>query len=167
MITVDNRFGVVAKLTSRYVVVRSLDGIEAVVPNETLVTTTVLNHSYTSREIQVAVPVRVSYDSDVERAMALMVEAARAQPRVLKGHNEPVATLARFGESGIDLELGVWINDPENGQGNLKSALNLAILRLFRANEIRIPYPQRDLNIIGGLDALAPPGAPRDRSNPT
>ena len=85
MITVDNRFGVVAKLTARYVVVRSLDGIEAVVPNETLVTTTVLNHSYTSREIRVAVPVQVSYDSDVERALALMEEAARAQPRVLKG----------------------------------------------------------------------------------
>ncbi len=93
MITVDNRFGVVAKLTARYVVVRSLDGIEAVVPNETLVTTTVLNHSYTSREIRVAVPVQVSYDSDVERALALMEEAARAQPRVLKGPNEPMATV--------------------------------------------------------------------------
>jgi small-conductance mechanosensitive channel len=165
MITVDNRFGVVAKLTSRYVVVRSLDGIEAVVPNETLVTTTVLNHSYTSREIRVAVPVQVSYDSDVERAMALMVEAAHAQPRVLKGPNEPVAALARFAENGIDLELGVWISDPENGQGNLKSALNLAILRLFRANDIRIPFPQRDLNIIGGLEALAPSRCRRDGSN--
>ncbi len=163
MITVDNRFGVVAKLTARYVVVRSLDGIEAVVPNETLVTTTVLNHSYTSREIRVAVPVQVSYDSDVERALALMEEAARAQPRVLKGPNEPAATVARFGESGIDLELGVWINDPENGQGNLKSALNLAILRLFRANDICIPYPRRDLNIVGGLDALTASARPRER----
>ncbi len=54
MITVDNRFGVVAKVTSRYVVVRGLDGIEAIVPNETLVTTTVLNHSYTSRDVRVA-----------------------------------------------------------------------------------------------------------------
>jgi len=164
MITVDNRFGVVAKLTARYVVVRSLDGVEAVVPNETLVTTTVLNHSYTSREIRVAVPVQVSYDSDVERALALMEEAARAEPRVLKAPHEPSATLARFSESGVDLELGVWINDPENGQGNLKSALNLAILRLFRANEIRIPNPQRDLNIVGGLGALASFGGPR---NPT
>jgi small-conductance mechanosensitive channel len=163
MITVDNRFGVVAKLTARYVVVRSLDGIEAVVPNETLVTTTVLNHSYTSREIRVAVPVQVSYDSDVERALVLMEEAARAQSRVLKGPNEPMATVVRFGESGIDLELGVWINDPENGQGNLKSALNLAILRLFRTNEIRIPYPQRELNIVGGLEAFAPSVGPRDR----
>lgn len=162
MITVDNRFGVVAKLTSRYVVVRSLDGIEAVVPNETLVTTTVLNHSYTSRDIRVMVPVSVSYDSDVERALALMEEAARAQPRVLKAPNEPIASLARFGENGMDLELGVWINDPENGQGNLKSALNLAILKLFRANDIRIPSPQRDVNIVGGVEALTPLARPRD-----
>src|SRR4030095_2703860 len=104
--------------------------------------------------------VLVSYDSDVERALALMEEAARAQPRVLKGPNEPLATVARFGESGIDLELGVWINDPENGQGNLKNALNLAVLRLFRANEIRIPYPQRELNIVGGLEALASTAGP-------
>ena len=71
--------------------------------------------------------------------------------------------VARFGDNGIDLELGVWINDPENGQGNLKSALNLAILRLFRTNEIRIPYPQRELNIVGGLEAFAPSVGPRDR----
>src|SRR6202795_4082551 len=72
MITVDNRFGVVSKVTARYVVVRSLDGIEAIVPNETLVTTTVLNHSYTSRDVRVALPVQVGYDTDVEEAMQLL-----------------------------------------------------------------------------------------------
>ncbi len=58
MITVDNRFGIVSKATARYVVVRSLDGIEAIVPNETMVTTTVLNHSYTSRDIKLGVPIQ-------------------------------------------------------------------------------------------------------------
>jgi small-conductance mechanosensitive channel len=141
MITVDNRFGVVAKVTSRYVVVRSLDGIDAVVPNETLVTTTVLNHSYSSREIRLGLPVQVTYDSDVERALALMEEAAQAEPRVLKSPNEPAAFLVRFGEKGIDLELGIWIDDPEKGQLSLRSALNKSILRSFRANDIQIPFP--------------------------
>jgi small-conductance mechanosensitive channel len=154
MITVDNRFGVVSRLTARYVVVRSLDGIEAIVPNETLVTTTVLNHSYTSREIRVGIPVQISYDSDVERALALMEQAARAQPRVLKVPNAPFAAVLRLGESGIDLELGVWINDPENGQGNLRSALYLAILKDFRASGIQIPYARRDVSIVGGIGAL-------------
>src|SRR5206468_6570745 len=75
VITVDNRFGVVARVTSRYVIVRSFDGVEAVVPNETLVTTTVLNHSYSDREIRMAVTVQVGYDTDVEHALQLM-EAA-------------------------------------------------------------------------------------------
>ena len=167
MITVDNRFGVVGKVTSRYVVVRSLDGVEAVVPNETMVTTTVLNHSYTNREIRLGLPVQVSYDSDVERALRLMEEAAHAEPRVLKGPNGPAAFLVRFAESGIDLELGVWINDPENGQLNLRSALNQRILRAFRANGIQMPYPQRDVRIVGapGGTALAPaePAPPETR----
>jgi small-conductance mechanosensitive channel len=165
MITVDNRFGVVSKLTARYVVVRSLDGIEAVVPNETLVTTTVLNHSYTSRDIRVGVPVQIGYDSDVERALVLMEEAAHAQPRVLKAPNPPFAVVVRLADSGIDLELGVWINDPENGQGNLRSALYLAILKAFRANGIQIPAPRRDVNLVGGIGALTrsegAPSAPR------
>jgi small-conductance mechanosensitive channel len=148
LITVDNRTGSVAKLTSRYVVVRSMDGTDAVVPNDTLATTTVLNHSYSNREIRLALPVQVSYDSDVERAMALMVEAANAQPRVLKGSIAPAAFLVRFADSGIDLELGVWINDPENGQLNLRSAINLAIRRSFIENDIRIPYPRRDVYIV-------------------
>ncbi len=154
MITVDNRFGVVAKVTSRYVVVRGLDGIEAIVPNETLVTTTVLNHSYSNREIRVAVTVQVGYDSDVELALKLIEDTARAQPRVLGTPNEPMAFLVRFADSGIDLELGVWINDPENGQLNLKSALNQAILRAFRAHGIGIPYPRREVRIVGPANVL-------------
>ena len=82
MITVDNRFGVVSKVTSRYVVVRSLDGVEAIVPNETLVVTTVLNHSYTNKEIKIGLPVQISYDSDLELAMKLMVEVAVIAPVV-------------------------------------------------------------------------------------
>ena len=152
-VTVDNRFGVVAKVTSRYVLIRGLDGTEAIVPNETLVTTTVLNHSYSNREIRVAVTVQVSYESDVPLALKLLEETARAQPRVLGAPSEPMAFLVRFGESGIDLELGVWINDPENGQLNLKSQLNQTILQAFKARGIVIPYPQRDVRILGPANA--------------
>jgi len=154
MITVDNRFGIVSKATARYVVVRSLDGIEAIVPNETMVTTTVLNHSYTSRDIKVGMPVQISYDSDLDLAMRLMTDIALGEPRVLRQPNPPSVLVLRFAESGIDLELAVWINDPENGQSNLKSALYLAIWRAFRANDIKIPYPQREVRLIA--DSITP-----------
>ena len=148
MITVDNRFGVVSKATSRYVVVRSLDGIEAIVPNETMVTTTVLNHSYTSRDLKVGVPIQISYDSDLDLAMRLMTVVALSESRVLRQPNSPLVLVLRFADNGIDLELAVWINDPESGQSNLKSALYLGIWRAFRANDIKIPYPQREVRLI-------------------
>lgn len=156
MITVDNRTGTVSVVTSRYVVVRGLDGVEAIVPNETLVTTTVLNHSYTSRDVKVGVLVQISYDSDLELAMRLMAELAAKEPRVLQGALSPVVNVLQFANNGIDLELAVWINDPEKGQGNLKTALNIAIWKTFRDNGIRIPFPQREVRIIGGLPGDKP-----------
>jgi small-conductance mechanosensitive channel len=148
MVTVDGRYGAVSKVTSRYVVVRSLDGVEAIVPNETLVTTTVLNHSYSTRNVRLAVQVQISYDSDVDRALALMEDAGRSHERVLKMADPPTAFLVSFGDNGIVLELGVWIADPEKGQLNLRSALNREILKAFGTNGIRLPFPQRDVRIV-------------------
>ena len=89
LVTVDGRTGVVSNATSRYVVVRSGDGVEAIVPNETVVTTTVLNHSYTSPQVRIALQVQVAYDSDVEKALALLVEIALREPRVLRDAQAP------------------------------------------------------------------------------
>jgi small-conductance mechanosensitive channel len=165
VITVDNRNGVVAKLTSRYVIVRSLDGVEAVVPNETLVTTTVLNHSYTNREVRVAVTAQVAYDSDVELALELMEAAGNAETRTLKAPpNAPAAQITRFTEIGVELELGVWINDPERGLGGVRNAINHRIWTAFRANGIKIASSQRELRLTGSSDGptdapIAPNGA--------
>jgi small-conductance mechanosensitive channel len=149
MITVDNRLGVVSKVTSRYVVLRSLDGVEAIVPNETLVTTTVLNHSYTSKDIKVGVTLQIAYGTDLDLAMRLMTEVALAQKRVLRTTGmAPVVNVLRFADSGIELELAVWINDPENGQGNLKSDLNIGMWKAFVQQGIEIPYPTREIRII-------------------
>jgi len=162
LITVEDRTGTVAKVTSRYVVVRGGDGVEAIVPNESLVTKTVLNHHSptTTSDMRVAVNVAVSYDSDVESALKIMEQLALVEPRVIKTANTPQAFLVRFGDSGIELELGVWIRDPENGQLNLKSSLNRAMLRAFAEAGIKIPCPQREVRFVGALpnEAAASPG---------
>ena len=150
LITVDGRYGIVARVTSRYVVVRSLDGVEAIVPNETLVITTVLNHSSTTRELRIGISVQIAFDADLDRAMAIMEEATRSEPRVMQdAPNAPTAFLVNFGDSGMNLELGLWLRDPENGQLALKSSLNRRIFAAFRANGIEIPYPRRDLHWVG------------------
>jgi small-conductance mechanosensitive channel len=169
LITVEERTGTVAKVTSRYVVVRGGDGVEAIVPNESLTTKVVLNHHSpaTTSDMRVAVNVTVSYDSDVERALRIMEELALAEPRVIKTANTPQAFLARFGDNGIELELGVWIRDPENGQLNLKSSLNRAILRAFAESGLRIASPQREFRLVGqwppqeqAASSTPPPPAP-------
>jgi len=162
VITVDNRTGVVTEVAGRYCVLRSFDGIEAIIPNETLVTTTVLNHSFTTREVRVAVQVTIGYDNDVDLALKLLEEIARTEPRVDLKVLPPMAFLAGFGDSGMNLELGVWINDPENGQLNLRSALNRKILARFGENGIRISYPQRDVRVLP-----AEPGTPKPTIPPS
>lgn len=162
MITVDGRFGSVSKVTSRYVVLTSLDGVDAIVPNETVATTTVLNHTYASKSTKVTIPVRVGYDSDLDLALSLLTEAAAAEPRVRPQPGPPLALVVRFADSGIDLEVGFWIDDPEKGQGELKSAINRRIWKSFQANGIRIPYPQREYRLLAGdiPPGSAPPFAP-------
>jgi len=152
LVTVDHFYGEVTKLTSRCIIVRSPDGTEAIVPNETVITSTVINHSYSNRRVLMRIPVQISYSSSLETALKLMVEAAYSHARVLKDP-APSALLTAFGDNGINLELLAWIEDPERGKLNLNSDLNLALYKTFRANNIEIPYPQRDVRIVGRLNS--------------
>ena len=149
LLTIDNRYGTVTQIKTRYTVLRAMDGTEAIIPNEALVSSVVINHSFIDRQLRMNVPVQVGFGSDVERALAILVEVARSHPRVLK-EPEPAAFLREFADSGINLELVVWIADPEEGQLNLRSALNLEIWRRFKAEGIEIPYPHRDIRILPG-----------------
>ena len=157
LITVDNFYGEVKNITTRYAVVRALDGREAIIPNELLIATTVLNHSYSNRQIRLALDIQIAYRSDVKRAMQLMEAAAHRHARVLDDP-PPLAFLLRFGDSGIDLQLGVWIGDPENGTLAIRSELYLDIWNAFREAGIEIPFPQREVRILPGADAAPAPG---------
>jgi small-conductance mechanosensitive channel len=147
VITVDAHYGVVSEMRSRYMVLRKLDGTQVVIPNETLITSAVINHSYSERKAQVKMPLQVSYESSLERAMEIMQHAAMAQDRVMQDPL-PDVKIAGFGESGIDLTLTFWIPDPEEGSGRLQSDIYLDIWRAFQKNNISIPYPQREVRIL-------------------
>jgi small-conductance mechanosensitive channel len=147
LVTVDNRYGTVTNITSRYAVIKGLDGTEAIIPNDSLITSTVLNHSYTNHELRVGIPLQVSYDSPLEKAMEIMLEEAGKHARVIQDP-PPKVFLKNFGDNGIELELSAWINDPEEGQMNLRSEINLAIWRRFQQEGIEIPYPQRVVRLV-------------------
>lgn len=142
----ENKYGWVQELRARYVVVRDRDGVERLIPNENLITSEVVNWSYSDRNTRVRIPVQISYNDDPERAMALLLEAVESSPRIL-ADPPPAARLMGFADSGIQLELRVWISDPENGIGNVRTDVNLAVWKRFKAAGITMPYPQRDVHL--------------------
>jgi small-conductance mechanosensitive channel len=149
MISVAGSQGTVTQIRTRYTVVRGLDGIETLIPNEKLITDVVQNHSSYLTRGNAKIGVQVSYRCDVERAMQLLVEATLGVERVLQDP-APAALLASFGADGINLELSFWIEDAAKGTGGVKSQVNRSVWRLFRENGIEIPYAQREIRIIDG-----------------
>ncbi|WP_310446872.1 mechanosensitive ion channel family protein [Thiobacillus sp.] len=153
LVTVDNKYGEVSQINTRYTLLKGLDGTETIVPNETLITQSVINHSLSKPNVRIGIPVQVSYDADLELARELMLDAARAQERVIQDETEylPKVFLRDFADNGIQMELGVWIRDANEGQGNLRSDINWAIWRGFKAAGIEIPFPQRVIHLSGAL----------------
>ena len=155
VISVGSRFGWVEALHARYIVVRDRDGVETLIPNENLITSEVTNWSYTDRHVRIKIPVQISYNDDPEKAMQLIIDAAQVSDRILKDP-APQARLLAFGDNGIDLELRIWLDDPEQGVGSVKSDVNLAIWRSFKEHGVTIPFPQRDVRLVGDSATIAP-----------
>ena len=121
-------------------------------PNETLIGSVVQNQTYSDSRMRLATTVGVAYNSDLDRVMRLMTDVASAQARVL-ADPAPRVMLTQFGDSSINLELGFWIADPEEGRGNVLSDINLGIWRSFRENGIEIPFPQREVRLLNTTTA--------------
>jgi small-conductance mechanosensitive channel len=142
----DATVGQVMKIGIRAVSVTTRDRIEYLIPNENLMTSVVENWSYSSRDVRVKVPVGVAYDTDIVFAEKLMLEAAKSCKRVLE-HPPSTVWLHDFGDNSIDFTIMCWINDPEDGVGNVRSDVLKAVWRLFRDNGVEIPFPQRDIRV--------------------
>ncbi len=159
VITVETHYGVVSDLRTRYLVLRKLDGTEVIIPNEMLIINPVINHSFTDHKARVQMPVQVSYDSPLELAMQLISDVATKHPRILVTP-APAVLVKGFGDSGIDLTLSIWIPDPEEGSAVLQSEIFLEIWRAFQANNISIPFPQREVRILGSTPTPTSTSAP-------
>lgn len=146
VIQVGDKYGWINFLGTRYTSVITRNGTEHLIPNETLVTSEVINWSYSNNLVRIDLPVGVSYASDLEKVRDLILEVAAGSPRVLKDPR-PNCFLAGFGDNSVNLELRVWLNDPQNGIGSLKSDLLWGIWQRFREHGIELPFPQRDLHL--------------------
>jgi small-conductance mechanosensitive channel len=152
-------FGWVQELRGRYVVVRDRDGVDTLVPNQNLITTSFINWSYADQRVRLKLPVTVSYDDDPELALKLLVEATEDHPRILRDP-APVSRLISFEANGMALEIRFWIADPVNGVNNVRSDVNRAIWRIFRTHGVRIPVPQQETRLLDSRRQPPPPARP-------
>jgi small-conductance mechanosensitive channel len=146
VIAIDDTFGWINRLSARYVSVITRDGTEHLIPNEDLISQRVENWSYSDSLIRLRLPIGVSYESDVPLAMKLAVEAAENVERVLKSP-VPVCRLMNFGTDAVELELRVWISDPQKGVANVQSDVLLNVWNLYHEHGVEFPFAQRDLHI--------------------
>ena len=146
VIEVGATYGRINSLGGRYVSVITQDGIEHLIPNEEIITQRVANWTRSDNNVRVRLAIGVDYATDLPEAIRISIEAAESVERVIS--SQPPKCLVRgFGESSIDLELRVWVNDPQNGIANVSSEIYLEVWRRFKKARIQMPFPQRDLHI--------------------
>ena len=144
MVSVDGFEGRITDIKTRYTVIRALNGRESIVPNEVLLTQRIENSSLADPKVVQRTSVTVAYGTGLSSLSPLMVQAVAAVPRVLS-EPPPAVHLDAFGPDGLELIVSFWIEDPENGSGNVKSDVNLALLTVLNGQGVVIPYPQREM----------------------
>ena len=155
-VKIDSFEGQIKNIYTRYTVVRAANGRESVVPNEMFIVNRVENLSLDDNRVAFNIKLQIDYASDVDVARRLMEEAASAQQRVLP-EPPPIAMLSDFAADGLELTLGYWIADPENGTGNVRSDINLAVWRAFQAHGINVPLQQREVRVLRVVNESANP----------
>jgi len=149
--TSTENFGWVQELRGRYVVVRDRDGVETLVPNQNLITNSVINWSYSDQRVRIRVPVMISYEDDPEVALKALAAAVENHPRILREPG-PVTRLMSFEDYGMRLEVRFWIADPMNGVNNVRSDVNRTIWKVFKESGIKIPVAQREFRMLDKIE---------------
>lgn len=158
MVRVDGFDGRITDIRTRYTVIRALNGREAIVPNELLITQRVENLSLADMKVLLTTTVQVAYGTPIRDLQPKVVDTVARVPRVV-ADPAPSCQLAEFAADGINLTINFWIADPENGQGNVRSDVNLAVLDLFEREQIEIPFPQRVMHHRAAPGEPPPPGS--------
>lgn len=143
-ISLGETFGWINALRARFVSVITRDGVEYLIPNEDFITQQVINWSFSNELVRIDVKFGVAYDSDPHQIAELAVEATKEVERVVS-YRPSVCWLTGFGDSSLDFVLRFWIKDPQNGLTNIRGQVLLALWDSFKANDIRIPYPHREV----------------------
>lgn len=145
--------GDVVRIAARATTVITNDNISIIIPNSEFISSKVINWSHNNRMIRFRIPVGVSYKEDPERIRQLLLEVTVQHEGVLKSPS-PSIIFQEFGDSSLNFEMWVWTIKYTNRPEVLKSDLYYSTFRKFKEEGIEIPFPQRDLHLRSGLEAL-------------
>jgi small-conductance mechanosensitive channel len=154
-VKVDTFEGRITDIKTRYTLIRAGNGREAIVPNESLITSRVENLSLADRRFNLTTSIVVGHGSDVSQVQGILTAAASAQARVLS-EPAPIAFLMNFTPDGLEFTLNFWIADPDQGKDNLRSAINIAILEGLRGAGIDIAQAQRRVRVENIANSASP-----------
>lgn len=161
LITIGDSSGKISAMNTRYISVAAGDGREILIPNEDLVTQRVVNWTYTNKNMLVKVNFATNYDADPNVVCKLAIDIAGKTPSVAN-FKPPNCLLVEFAETCMKFTLTFWVADLDVGADNVRSEVMLKLWDAFKRENIRVPYPVREIRVRG--NAL-PPGTVLDVQN--
>ncbi len=138
-------WGDVIDIGIRATKIKTTDNIVIIIPNNEIMTRDIVNYTISSARIRVRIDIGVSYDTDIEKAKAVILNVADSAEWILKTPSSKVVVKS-FGESSIDLQLRVWINDARKRMDTI-SFITDQVKSAFNKEGIEIPFPRRDIVI--------------------
>lgn len=149
----DGRSGTIRALNMRSTILKTFDGKDIMVPNESFITTSFVNWTHENKKQRYAIEFQVAYDTDIEKLVEILKEAVAQHPQVISGpeasaEEQPDAEISGFGESGIDILVEYWMLGIDDGENRVDADLNMMIWKALRENSMQMPFPQREVRII-------------------
>jgi small-conductance mechanosensitive channel len=138
-------WGDVIHIGLRATKIKTTDNIVIIIPNNEIMMRDIVNYTTISEDIRIRIPIGVSYDTDISKAKAVILEVAKTPEWVVKDP-PPVVVVRAFGESSVDLELRVWIKNARRRMDTISYATD-KVKEAFDREGIEIPYPKRDITI--------------------
>ncbi len=157
ILEVDGRMVQVVDMRIRSTIARTRDEEELIVPNSTLVQSSVKNFTLRDTMLRLRTQVGVAYESDVDQVFVVL-KAAAAQIDEREQDIEPAVLFVEFGNSALIFDVSIWVTDPWATQ-TTRSRLNHAIWRGLKKAGITVAFPQMDVHLDGALSVVERGGA--------
>ncbi len=149
----DGRAGTIRALNMRSAILKTFDGKDIVVPNESFITTTFVNWTHQDKKQRYEIELQVSYDTDMENLVKVLRETVAQHPQVISGpeateEEQPDAEISGFGDSGVDILIEYWMTGIDDGKNRVGADLYMMIWKALKEHNVEIPFPQREVKIL-------------------